>query len=124
MKLFQGINVVSISVPDLDAAREFYGTVLGLGEPVYDMPEIGWVEFETGSPHGNLAVTTNEAGQEPSTSVTVVLNTQNCYTACDELRSRGIRCDDPVLVPGVIVYCSFYDPFGNRLQMCSEPLKM
>lgn len=42
MKLFQGINVVSLSVPDLDAAREFYGQVLGLGTPVYDMPEIGW----------------------------------------------------------------------------------
>lgn len=124
MKLFHGINVVSISVPDLDAAREFYGNVLGLGEPVYDMPEIGWVEFATGSPHGNIAVTTNEADQEPSTATTVVLNTENCYRACDELRERGVRCDDPVLVPGLVVYCSFYDPFGNRLQMCSEPLKM
>lgn len=124
MKLFHGINVVSISVPDLDAAREFYGTVLGFGEPVHDMPEIGWVEFNAGSPHGNVAVTTNEAGQDSGTATTLVLNTENCYRSCDELRARGVRCDDPVLVPGVIVYCSFYDPFGNRLQMCSEPLKM
>lgn len=29
MKLFHGINVVSLSVPDLDAARKFYGQVLG-----------------------------------------------------------------------------------------------
>jgi hypothetical protein len=55
--LFQGINVVSLYVPDLDAAREFYRDVLGLGAPLYDMPEIG---------------------------------------------------------------CTSYDPFGNRLQMCSD----
>jgi len=28
-----------------------------------------------------------------------------------------VRCDEVVEVPGVVTYCSFYDPFGNRLQM-------
>ena len=32
---------------------------------------------------------------------------------------RGVRCDDPVVFPGYVTFCSFYDPFGNRLQMCS-----
>ena len=54
MSLFQGINVVSIPVPDLDKARAFYRDVLGLGEPVYDLPEMGWIEFKTGSAAGNL----------------------------------------------------------------------
>jgi hypothetical protein len=36
-------------------------------------------------------------------------------------RARGVRCDDPVVFPGYVTYCSFYDPFGNRLQMCSPP---
>ena len=46
-KLFNGINVVSISVTDLDQARSFYRDTLGLGQPVYDLPEAGWIEFST-----------------------------------------------------------------------------
>lgn len=57
MQLFQGINVVSISVTDLGRARLFYGETLGLGEPLYDLPEAGWLEFSTGGQGGNLAVT-------------------------------------------------------------------
>jgi predicted enzyme related to lactoylglutathione lyase len=121
MGLFQGINVVSISVPDLDRAREFYGTVLGLGTPVFDLPDAGWIEFATGSAGGNLAVTAAAADWAPSAGTTVVLNTSDCATACAELRARGVRCDDPVVFPGYVTYCSFYDPFGNRLQMCSPP---
>lgn len=118
-RLFQGINVVSISVPDLEEARAFYRDVLGLCAPVYDLPEAGWIEFETGSPAGNLALTRAEAGWRPSTGTTVVLDTEDCDRACTELRGRGVRCEDPVVFPGFVTYCSFYDPFGNRLQMCS-----
>ncbi|HMO59362.1 MAG TPA: VOC family protein [Roseiflexaceae bacterium] len=119
MSLFQGINVVSISVPDLDIAREFYGTALGFGTPLYDLPEAGWIEFATGSSAGNLAVTTAAPDWVPNTGTTIVLNTNDCFAACAELRSRGIRCDDPIVFPGYVTFCSFYDPFGNRLQMCS-----
>lgn len=41
--MFRGVNVVSISVPDLAAARTFYSKVLGLGAPVYDLADAaGW----------------------------------------------------------------------------------
>jgi predicted enzyme related to lactoylglutathione lyase len=119
MGLFDGINVVSISVTDLDAARHFYGTVLGLGEPVYDLPDAGWIEFATGAPHGNIAVTLAEQGWEPRVSTTIVFNTADCAATCAELRARGVRCDDPVVFPGFVTFASFYDPFGNRLQICS-----
>jgi predicted enzyme related to lactoylglutathione lyase len=119
MPLFTGINVVSIAVPDLDAARDFYANVLGFGAPEYDLPDAGWIEFRTGAPGGNLAVTAAEPGWQPSTGTTVVLNTADCFAACAELRARGVRCDDPVVFPGYVTFCSFYDPFGNRLQMCS-----
>ena len=62
MQLFSGINVVSISVTDLDRAREFYRDTLGLGPPLYDLPEAGWIEFSTGANGGNLSVTTAEPG--------------------------------------------------------------
>jgi len=119
MALFEGINVVSIPVPDLDRGREFYRDVLGLGTPMYDIPEAGWIEFGTGSAAGNLAITKAEPDWHPSPGTTVVLNTPDCHRTAEELRSRGVKCDEPVIFPGYVTYCTFYDPFGNRLQMCS-----
>jgi predicted enzyme related to lactoylglutathione lyase len=118
-KLFHGINVVSISVTDLDQARAFYRDALGLGEPLYDLPEQGWIEFSTGGKNGNLSVTRAEAGWRPSTGTTLVLDVADCVAAVAELRSRGVRCDDPQTFEGYVTFASFYDPFGNRLQMCS-----
>lgn len=119
MKIFEGINVVSISVTDLDEARRFYRDVLGLGEPLYDLPGAGWIEFGSGSASGNIAVTKADGDWQPNMATTVVLNVKDCHEACNELRTRGVRCDDPIVFPGYVVFCSFYDPFGNRLQMCS-----
>jgi predicted enzyme related to lactoylglutathione lyase len=119
MTLFKGINVVSISVTDLDKAREFYRDVLGLGEPLYDLPDMGWVEFSSGAANGNLSVTLAPEGWQPNNGTTIVLNTDDCTRTCEALRQKGVTCDDPVDVPGFVMYCSFYDPFGNRLQACS-----
>lgn len=116
--LFSGINVVSIAVPDLVAAKRFYGETLDLGEPLYDLPDAGWIEFATGGP-GNLSLTRAEDGWKPSESTTVVLNVADCREAWRILTERGVRCDDPVDFPGFVTFCSLYDPFGNRLQMCS-----
>ncbi len=121
MQLFKGINVVSISVPDLDTARDFYSNVLGLGEPLYDMPEMGWIEFSAGTPEAHISVMLVNEGWQPGTGTTIVLNTPDCHESAAALRARGVRCDDPVSIPGVVTYCNFYDPFGNGLQMCSPP---
>jgi predicted enzyme related to lactoylglutathione lyase len=117
--MFRGINVVSIAVPDLDTARHFYAEVLGFGEPVYDLPEAGWIEFSSGAAGSNIAITTDGYEEGRSAATTVVLNAEDCHRTCEVLRERGVRCDDPVVFPGYVTYCSFYDPFGNRLQMCS-----
>ncbi|APG85935.1 hypothetical protein SAMCFNEI73_Ch3330 [Sinorhizobium americanum] len=89
--LFRGINVVSISVTDLDRARAFYGEVLGFGPPLYDLPEAGWIEFSTGGVAGNVSVTLAESGWTPSTGTTLVLNVEDCHAAVEELRRRGAR---------------------------------
>jgi predicted enzyme related to lactoylglutathione lyase len=117
--MFKGINVVSIAVSDLDEARRFYRDVLGLGDPIYDLPDAGWIEFGTGSPSGHIAVTNAEDGWQPGTGTTVVLNVDDCHASWAELKSRGVGCQNPETFPGYVTFCSFYDPFGNRLQMCS-----
>ena len=119
--MFKGINVVSITVPDLAKARDFYGGTLGLGEPTYDLPEMGWIEFSTGG-GGALSFVPPEddAAFAPSSHTTGVLNVDDCAEAVAALRARGVRCDDPVPVPGMVTYANVYDPFGNRLQICSD----
>ena len=68
------------------------------------------------------ALTVHLAGTfTPSANTTIVLNVDSCADAVAELRKRGVRCDDPIGIPGMVTYASFYDPFGNRLQMCSDP---
>jgi predicted enzyme related to lactoylglutathione lyase len=116
---FAGINVVSISVPDLAAARIWYMETLGLGEPEFDLLDFGWIEFRTGGA-GNISLVPAEDDWTPSTNVTAVLNTDNCFAARDRLLARGVRCDEPVVFEGYVTYCSFYDPWGNRIQMCSD----
>lgn len=118
--MFRGINVVSISVPDLDAARIFYRDTLGLGDPLYDLPDAGWIEFATGGA-GNLSVITAEPGWQPSIGTTVVFNVDDCHAVVNELRRRGVVCEDPEVFPGFVTFASSRDSFGNRLQMCSPP---
>ena len=118
MAIFRGVNVVSIAVPDLLAAKRFYRDTLELGDPVYDLPDAGWIEFSTGG-GGNLAITTEGYAAPAGQRTTVVLNCGDCRQAYEALRARGVRCEEPVTFPGYVVFCTFYDPFGNRLQMCS-----
>ncbi len=60
--MFKGINVVSISVSDLDDARRFYRDTVGLGEPIYDLLVAGWIEFISDGPPGEHCVTKTEGG--------------------------------------------------------------
>lgn len=119
MALFTGINVVSIEVPDLEGARRFYGGVLELGEPSYDLSHLGWIEWPFPDKPTGLSVTQVGPDWRPHHNVTVVLDVDDCYRMREVLLAKGVRCDEPVQVPGVVTYCSFYDPFGNRLQMVS-----
>ena len=119
MQIFHGINVVSISVPDLQQAKEFYRKTLGFGEPLYDLPDAGWIEFSSGGACGNISIVQAELGWKPSSSTTLVLNVDDCRASAEELRRRGVQCEEPVDFPGFVTYASFFDPFGNRLQMCS-----
>jgi hypothetical protein len=100
VRIFEGINVVSISVPDL--AREFYRDVLDLGEPLYDLADAGWVEFRSGSPSGNIAVTKAPPDWQATIGTTVVLNVKDCHAAWEELKRRVVRCEDPVAFPALL----------------------
>ncbi len=120
MSVLQGINVVSLSVTDLDEAREFYSNVLGLGKPSYDMPEMGWIEWGAeGEAH--LSVTPLAEGMSIGHSTTVVFTVEDCHAAVKALRERGVECGDAIGIPGAVTYATFRDPFGNALQIAGPP---
>jgi predicted enzyme related to lactoylglutathione lyase len=51
---------------------------------------------------------------------TVVFTVDNARKAVEELRKRGVKCEDPVTIPGMVTYATFYDPEGNKLQMAES----
>lgn len=77
------------------------------------------MEFGTGAEGGNLSVIQAEAGWQPGYGTTLVLNVADSHSSVAELRGKGVRCDDLELFPGFVTFASFYEPFGNRIQMCS-----
>ena len=116
--MLRGINVVSIPVPDLDSARTFYAETLGLGTPVHDLPEAGWIEFASGGQSGNVSVTT-EGWEGPRGGATIVFDVEDIAAAVEWLRGRGVRCDDPQTFPGYVTFASFFDPSATGCKMCS-----
>ncbi len=58
-----------------------------------------------------------------SGGATVVFAVDDAAQAVAELRRRGVKCDDPVGIPEMVTYATFYDPDGNRLQLAGPPPK-
>lgn len=50
-----------------------------------------------------------------------IFEVDNAYAAVEQLRKRGVKCDDVVAIPEMVTYATFYDPDGNRLQVAGPP---
>ncbi len=123
--LFKKLEVVSYNVNDWQRAKIFYGETLGLPVAFFINDEIGWMEF--GEQEGtHLAINRWEgpgAFSAGSGGATVVFTVDDAAQAVAELRRRGVKCDDPMGIPEMVTYASFYDPDGNRLQLAGPPPK-
>lgn len=112
--LITGTDFITVSTSDIDAAREFYGNVLGLevGKQWGNMPGI---EFET----GNLTVAVMQSdafGMEPGVnSHPIEFHVDDFDAAKAELESRGVEFQGDVLDSGVCYQAFFSDPDGNAL---------
>ena len=115
-----GLAHVAIVAPDLDAAKAFYGRLLGLPERT-DRPEGGrpghWMDIGDqqlhlilpGGPDNHFAI---EVG--------------DIDAAVAELRSKGIDIPDPYGIggsdrrDGEAAQSIFVDPFGNRVELIQQ----
>jgi len=121
MSLFQNINVAYVYVKDWEGAKKFYGATLEW-PLAYGDDSIGWFEYGVDNAAHFAISRWEDADKEPSRDLgtTVVFTVSDVREATDQLRAKGVRCDDPFQIPGVVTYGTFYDPEGNRLQMASN----
>jgi predicted enzyme related to lactoylglutathione lyase len=122
MSLFKDVNVVQYHVTQWERAKQFYTDVLGW--PVaFLSDEAGWMEFgEEGKTH--LAINRWEESTPVPAGLggaLAVLTVEDAAGTVAALRARGVRCDDAVVIPGMVAYGAFYDPDGNRVQFASSP---
>jgi len=123
--LFNKLEVVSYNVTDWGQAKKFYGETLGLPVAAYLGDEVGWMEFgEKDGTHLAISLWTGPGPVPPREGgATVVFAVDDAHAAVVELRKRGVKCDNPVAIPGMVTYATFYDPEGNRLQVAGPPPK-
>ena len=112
--LISGTDFITIGTRDFDAARAFYGGVLGLTESKQwgKMPAI---EFETGNL--TIAIMQSDAfGLEFSpNNHPIELHVDDFEAAKSELSSRGVAFKGDTLDSGVCWQAFFEDPDGNAL---------
>ena len=119
MSLLKGLNTVSVAVTNWAAAKAFYHDILGL--PIlFDIEEAGWCEFgEAGQT--TLAINLWRDATPPVRGGTIpVFNVDDCIQAAAELRKRGVKVEDPVTIPGMVIYADVHDPEGNLFQIAQS----
>lgn len=120
MSSFQMISVVSYNVKSWEAAKAFYEKVLEWPVAWAD-DNIGWIEY---GPENATHLAINRWDGEGEMPIngggTAVLGVASVKAAHAELKARGVRCEDPVSIPGVVNYGTFYDPDGNRIQYAGD----
>ena len=108
-----GTDFVCVATRDYEAAKKFYGEVLGLrfSKPWGKRPA---GEFETGSL--TLAVMQSDAfGAEFTPAAGIALRVEDVAAARRELELRGVEFRGDIVDSGVCHQAYFQDPDGNQL---------
>ena len=108
-----GVHHVSINVDDVDAAVDFYTTVLGLRLRT-DRPDLGvggaWLDAGGQQVHLIEAVVPDNRGQH------FALRVDDLGAVIGELRDRGVAVSDPFPVGGNL-QAFLDDPSGNAVEL-------
>jgi predicted enzyme related to lactoylglutathione lyase len=116
--MFQGLRTVIYHVTDLDRAKAWYTSVLGI-EPYFDQPF--YVGFNVGG--FELGLDPDATGFESGGgAVAAYWGVSNCEAAFNRLLELGASVQTPVQdVGGDIRVATVTDPFGNVLGVIENP---
>lgn len=117
---FKRFDHVQVSIPkgNEDRAREFYGGLLGLEE--IEKPEVLkkngglWYSVADVQLHVGAEDVVAPSKRHPAFEVEEV-NGVRAY-----LEQHGVRIKDEPDIPGVVQRFSFFDPFGNRIELLEK----
>jgi catechol 2,3-dioxygenase-like lactoylglutathione lyase family enzyme len=112
--LVKGVDFAFVAAKDFEAARKFYGEMLGLPCPV-EYGRTPGAEFET----GNLTLVVMETSSigmefEPSGSP-IAFHVDDVAAARAELEAKGVEFSGEIVDSGVCHQAYFKDPDGNAL---------
>jgi catechol 2,3-dioxygenase-like lactoylglutathione lyase family enzyme len=116
--LVTGVDFVTVPTKDLDAARRFYGEVLGLepGKLWRDADPMG-AEYETGTLTIALLDSDKLGIEYRPTNNPIALHVDDVEAARAELESRGVAFNRDTMDSGVCHMAYFQDPDGNALML-------
>lgn len=118
--LVTGVDFVSVPTRDIDAAMDFYGTVLGLPRSsLWQRPgedPVG-AEFETGTVTVALIASERVGMTFQPNRVPIALHVDDVEAARSELESRGVSFNGETIDSGVCHMANFADPDGNALMI-------
>lgn len=123
----EGMEAVTVHIRDINAARKFYGEVLGLKELQFD-GTVGRAVFAIPGIPTTLRMHVYdpaEGGREPGTVSGIVFSHHDPEAACAEIARRGGKIVDPphqISPPGFTATLSVIaDPDGNEYVLRSPP---
>ena len=115
-----GVDFVSVPTRDLDAAMDFYGSVLGLPRSSVwqrpGQPAVG-AEFETGTVTIALMNCAALGIEFSPNKVPIALRVDDVAAARAALESRGVAFQGDIIDSGVCHQALFQDPDGNSLDL-------
>jgi len=120
MSMFKNVNVVYYYVKDWEGTKKFYGEILGW-PLMYGDDSVGWMEYGVDNAT-HVAINKSQSSDQGSAGVgaTVVFTVDSAEKTQEWLKSRGVRCDEILVIPGVVKVGTFYDPEGNRMQFAES----
>jgi predicted enzyme related to lactoylglutathione lyase len=118
--MLKKVVYVSLFVSDQDQALDFYTNVIGLERRI-DYPTPNGPRFLTVGVKGQdfeLVLWPGTPGSPKQGSAACTIEVENCRTAFEALKARGVKFEPPEILEFPWGYVArFQDPDGNLLQI-------
>jgi predicted enzyme related to lactoylglutathione lyase len=115
--MFQGLRTVIYHVDDLQKAKEWYASILGIS-PYFDEPF--YVGFSVGG--YELGLDPNMEGVSKGSNVVAYWGVKDAAAAYQRVLELGAqRHSEPQDVGGGIIVATVSDPFGNVFGIIENP---